>query len=326
MAAPWMFRSLSVALLAACAGLTALSGCGGSAPPKDNKKDEKKEEPKPVPKANPNPGTTPDPQPQPPQSTLGEVEPAADQAATAFLRDLVQGQPKADALSAAFVKVIGKPVQFESDKAKGYSADAAVDWLRRAGDGVAFNPALHRKQAGDVVYVRGSISGARLGKDPNKTGAYSLRLVREGGAWKADWLSLSSVEAAAVPGAPTPEAAAQQFAVVAFVETVADLNGMPKEERAPLIAAAVTPALRASWAPPFDQDKAQGYDYSPGKIVLEVTKIGGGTSSFTVARAGDTPEFSAVLTKPAGKKAYTVKLVRGTGPHEWLVSEVVEAK
>lgn len=324
MAAPWMFRSLSVALVAACAGLIALSGCGGSSPPKDDKKDEKKE-PKPAPAPDPNGKGSSTPTPQPPQSTLAAVEPAAEQAATAFLTDLAQGKAKADALSPSFVKAVGKPAELPSDKAKGYSPDAAADWLKRVGQGVTFGLALTRHQAGDVVFIRGSISGARFGK--GASGGYSLRLLREGGAWKVDWLSLTSVDVTAAPAPPaTPEAAAQDFAALAFVETVADLHGMPKEERAPLIAAAVAPALRAAWAPPFDQDKAQGYDYSPGKILLEATKIGGGTSSLTATRAGAAPEYTVVLTRPAGKKTYAVKLAKGPGPHEWLVSEVTEQK
>jgi hypothetical protein len=141
-----------------------------------------------------------------------------------------------------------------------------------------------------------------------------------------DWLSLSSTEQVGPTMAPTAEAAAQEFAVGAFVETVADLNGMPKEERLPLIASALTSELRQKWAPPFDQDKQQGYDYSPAKIGTEATKIGGGTSSFTATRAGDLPEFRVELTKPKGKVAYVVKLTNGTAPHEWLVSEVSEAK
>ncbi len=101
---------------------------------------------------------------------------------------------------------------------------------------------------------------------------------------------------------------------------------MTKELREPLIAAAMTPALRTAWAPPFEQDKQQGYDYSPAKIGTEATKIGGGTSSFTASRVGDLPEFTVELTKPAGKKKYTVKLLKGTGQNEWLVNEIVEAK
>ena len=330
MAAPWIVRSLSVALFVACAGLAALPGCGGSSPPKDNKKDEK-QEPKPAlqpaPGPNPGPGPTPNPQPQPPQSTLAPVEPAADKAATEFLTDLVQGKAKPEALSASFLKVVGKPLAFDSDKARGYSPDMAADWLRKVGEGVNVGLALTRQQAGDVVFIRGSIGGTRFGKSANPTGGYSLRLVREGGAWKVDWLSLTSVDATGPSAAPaTAEAAAQDFAAVAFAETVADLHGMPNETRAPLVAAAVTPAVRAAWAPPFEQDKAQGYDYSPGQILLQATKIGGGTSALTVARAGAGPDYTVVLTRPAGKKTFAVKLVKGAGPHEWLVGEVTEQK
>jgi hypothetical protein len=320
-----MFRSLAVALFAVGVGLASLPGCGKPAPPKDAKKDEKKDE-KPNQTPNPNPNPAPNLNPGPPKNTLGEVEPAADQFATAFLTDLVQGKAKAEMLSVDFMKAVGKPVVLPSDKAKGFSPDAATAWLNRVGEGVTIGLALTRKQAGDVVYIRGVMSGMRLGKEANKTGGYSLRLVKEGGAWKVDWLSLTSVDVAATPAAPTPEALAQEFAVVAFVETVADLNGMGKDERPPLIAEAMTPALRVAWAPPFDQDKNQGYDYSPGKIGIEATKLGGGTSSFTAVRVGDLPEFTVVLTKPAGKKSYTIRLTKGAGPNDWLVSEVIEQK
>jgi hypothetical protein len=201
-----------------------------------------------------------------------------------------------------------------------------VNWLKRAGDGVNFFPALKRQQAGDVVYIRGTVAGARLAKSASKSGGYSLRLVKEAGAWKVDWLSLSSTDIAGSVTTPTPEGVAQEFAAVSFIETITDLDGMPKDDRAPLIAAAMTPALRTAWAPPFDQDKNQGYDYSPAKILTETTKIGGGTTAFTSSRVGDLPEFKVELTKPTGKKAYTVRLIKGAGANEWLVNEVIEAK
>ena len=326
MIAPWMFRSLAVALFAVCLGLAALPGCDKPAPQAD-KKDNKKDEPKPEPGTNPTPPTPPAPGPEgPPKSTLGEVEPPANKAAEDFISAMNQGAAKADALSAAFVKAVGKPLVFPSDKEKGFSADAATSWLRKVGDGVSINLPLFRKQAGDLVYIRGSISGPRLGKEAGKTGSYCLRLLKEAGAWKVDWLSLSSVDEVAPAPLSTPEAAAQGFAVAAFAETVADLNGMPKDERAPVIAAALAPALRAAWAAPFDQDKAQGYDYSPGKLGTEATRIGGGTTAFTATRVGDLPEFKVELTKPAGKKTYVVKLVKGAGPNEWLIADVTEAQ
>jgi|GEM_PF-1753461 len=326
MTAPWLFRSLIVALFAGCVSLVALSGCGGSAPPPST---EKKEEPKPNPNPTPNPNPNPNPNPGPPvppKNTLGPVEPEADAAATKFRNELVQGTAKADSLSAAFLKVVGKPLVLPSEKTMGYSPDAATDWLKTVGMGVTIGPEGTRRQAGDVVYIRGGMSSTRFGKEANKTGEYSLRLVKEGGAWKVDWLSLTSVDLTFVAAPPTPEAAAQEFAVVAFIQTIADHKAMTTETRAPLIAAAMTPALRTAWAPPFDQDKNQGYDYSPAQIIPAATKIGGGTKSFTLSRVGDLPEFKVELTKPAGKQTYVVKLVKGTGPNEWLVSEITEAK
>ena len=317
MTAPWMFRSLAVALFAVCVGLAALPGCNGPAP-KPDKKEEKKDEPKsgeaPVTPGAGTPGTgTPDA--PAPKSTLGPIEPEADQFATAFRRDVVMGTAKADALSAAFLKAVGKPLVFQSDKDKGVSTGSAESWLRKVGEGVNFGLETKRPdQAGAVVYLRGALQ---------KPGGYCLRLVKEGGAWKVDWLSVSAVEGT-VTAPPTPEGAAQGFAVAAFVETVA---GMPDEVRAAPLAAAVTPALRAAWAPPFEQDRSAGYDYNPAALVRKATnEIGGGTTAYTAARVGDLPEFKVELTKPAGKKTFVVKLVKGTGPSEWLVSEVTEAK
>ena len=328
MTAPWMFRPLAAALFAVCVCvcLAATTGCDKPAPQaekKDDKKAEKKDDPVPAPQPDPKPAPQPD---VPPKNTLGPVEPAADQAATAFLSALIHGTAKADALSAAFLKTVGKPLVLPSEKAVGVSADAATTWLKKVGEGVSFGLALKREQAGDMMYSRGSFSSPRLGAAAGQTGSYALRLVKEGGAWKVDWLSLSSVDTFIVPTPPTPEGAAQTFAVAAFAESIADLNGMPKDERAAVIAAALTPALRTAWAAPFDQDKNQGYDYSPGKLVTEAIKIGGGTTAFTATRVGDLPEFKVDLTKPAGKKTYHVKLVKGAGPNEWLVAEVTEAQ
>ena len=124
----------------------------------------------------------------------------------------------------------------------------------------------------------------------------------------------------------TADAAFQEFAVTAFVEAMADSTVMQPADRAPVIAAVMIAPLRAAWGPPFDGDKAQGYDYSPTKLALQATQLGGGTSSFTATRAGDLPEFKVELTKPGAKRTVTVKLDKGAGPGEWLVKEVTDAK
>ncbi|MCS6865176.1 MAG: hypothetical protein RMJ56_13410 [Gemmataceae bacterium] len=312
-------RLVAVGLLATAAGLVALSGCGKPTPRSTTNPD------------TPNPSETPttkptsndSPQPSPP-TTLRPVEPSASEAQTAFLRDLIGGQADATRLSQGFVRVVGKPLVFPDDKKLGYSPSNATSWLKAVGEGLTLGAELQRQQAGDVVFFRGSVSGPRFGKEPGTTGGYSLRMVREQGTWKVDWLSLSSAEMPPRPAATTPVQAAQDFVVTAFLETVCDLHGLTRQQRAPLIAATLAPELRTQWAPPFEQDLKDGYDYNPGKIGLEAVKIGGGTSTFTFTRSGDAPEFHAELTKPAGKKNYLIKLTPGNSPMEWRVRDVSE--
>jgi hypothetical protein len=329
MTASLVIRRSAAALLAVALGLATLPGCGSQQA--GNKDEKKAETPNPNP-PNPNPtdpNTTPKPPSEPPKPKLGPIEPAAATARDGFLRDVGSGMVKADVLSAAFLRSVGKPLILDSDRAKGYSEDAATSWLRRVGEGVSFFPSLKQDQVGDsLVYIRGSFTAQRLGKEAAKGGGYCLRLIKEGGAWKVDWFSLSSVDTGDVvtTAPPTPDGMAQSFAAVAFAELAADLNGMPKDERLIVLAAAMTPELRAAWAPPFEQDRKAGYDCNLLVLGTKAVEIGGGASALTATRTGDLPEFKVEFTKPAGKKTCTVKLAKGAAPHVWLVSEVPEVK
>ncbi len=322
MTAPLVVRRAFVALLMASLCAVAVAGCGGQAPQPAKKDDEKKADPAlTIPNPNdPKPAPKPEPKPPegPPKSTLGAVEKDADEFATAFRRDLIQGTAKIDSLSPAFLKAVGKPWSFPGDDKAGYSTNNAASFLNRVSQGVNFGLEIKREQAGDVVYLRGALQ---------QPGGYCLRLVKAGGAWKVDWLSVSSVDASSVTTTPTAEGAAQAFAVSAFVETLADLSDARKDDRHLLLAAAMTKELRGKWAPlVFDQDRKLGYDYGPAKLATEAVKIGGKTTAYTASRVGDLPEFKVELTKPGEKKALTVKLEKGAGPNEWLVSDVIEAK
>ncbi|MBP3958274.1 hypothetical protein J8F10_23755 [Gemmata sp. G18] len=319
-------RRAAAALLAALLGWAALPGCGGSAPQAE-KKDEKKDEPKKGPDADPKKGPDADPKKSPtpvaePKNALGPVEPAAATMADAFLKDLGQGTAKADALSPALLKAVGKPLELPDDIKNGVSPDAATRWLKYIGEGYTFSLVLDRQQAGDAVYWRGQVNGRQL---PPAGGGYSLRLIKDAGAWKVDALVITSVEIKGRIATGTADAALQEFAATSFVELLADASGMEPKNRAPALAHAMVPALRVSWAPPFEGDTKQGYDYSTGKLTVKATEYGGGTKEFSVSKIADLT-FSAELTKPAGKKTIVVKLVKGTTPGEWLVSEVAEAR
>ncbi|VTR90968.1 unnamed protein product [Gemmata massiliana] len=325
MIVPLTSRRAAAMLLAVLLGLTALPGCGGSTPQAE-KKDDKKEDPKKGPDADPKKGDA-DPKKGPstiiePKSVLGPVEPDADKMAMTFLKDLGQGIAKADALSSAFLKDVGKPLELPDDIKNGVSTDAATRWLKYIGEGYAFSLALDRQQAGDVVILLGQVNGRQL---PPAGGGYSLRLIKDAGAWKVDALAITSAEFKGRIATGAADAALQEFAATLFVELLADSNGMEPKNRAPALAHAMVPALRVSWAPPFEGDTKQGYDYSTGKLTVKATEYGGGTKEFSVSKIADLT-FSAELTKPSGKRTVVVKLVKGTTPGEWLVSEVSEAR
>lgn len=317
MTAPRTFRAL--ALLLACACAAALAGCGPKT--KGDKKGDDPNKKVEVPVPVPGPGDKKDDTPAP-KSTLGAAEKGATDAATAFTRALGTGAATTDALSTAFLKAIGKPLELPSDKEKGYSADNAGTWLKRAGDALTFGLPIKQEQVGETVFVRGTVSGPRFQAN---TGSYCLRLVKEGGAWKVDLLTVSSADNGTVTAPETPDGVSQAFALAAFVELAADATGLARDERGLALGAVLAPELRAKLAGPFDSDKAAGLDFNRGALVTAAVKIGGGTAAFTATRAADGPTFAVELTKPAGKVRYTVKLTKGTGAHEWLVSEVTEA-
>lgn len=298
----------------------ALPGCSGNKPQaenKDDKKDKKEQpnEPKGGSAGDTKSGNTGSSSPVlPVQPAKVDITSGVGKEAVDFLQAVKAGTAKADQLSASFTRLIGLPAELPSDKAKGYSTDAAADWLRHVGSGVGFGLPLQANQAGDVALFRGALVG--------KPGSYCLRMVKEGPAWKVDWLSASSVEAKGGAPAANAEAMLQEFAAAAVFEAVCDKDALGKDERAAIIAAGLTPALRAKWGPPFDGDKAKGYDYSPAQLAIEAGKIGGGAESVSFTPQGDAA-FRAEVTRTGGAKAaYLVKLTKGGTPGQWLVESI----
>jgi hypothetical protein len=298
----------------------ALPGC--NKPPAENKDDKKEKKEQPGEPKGGNPGGTGSDNKGsgspvlPAQPAKVDINSGVGKEAVDFLQAVKAGMAKADQLSASFTRLIGLPAELPSDKAKGYSTDAAADWLRHVGGGVGFGLPLQANQAGDVALFRGALVG--------KPGSYCLRMVKEGPAWKVDWLSASSVEVKGGPAAPpgNAEAMFQEFAATAVFEAVCDKDAMGKEERTAIIAAGLTPALRAKWGPPFDGDKAKGYDYNPAQLAIEAGKIGGGAESVSFVPQGEAA-FRAEVTRAGGAKAtYLVKLAKGGTPGQWLVESI----
>lgn len=306
----------SAAVIAAAGLALALAGCGKGDPakPADSKPADGKG------------GTTPPPASRQPAdgqpgtsgpAMLGPQDPA-QKAAEQFVTDLRAAADKpgpvpaelVNRLSPAFRKVVGKPLLTDADKQRGYSPDAAGEWLRRAAGpltGIGL-PTGYGSPAAAVF----------VGSFGNGTGRLLLRMVPADGGWKVDWFGLGTAKAVELK--PTsPDGPYQDFAAQAFLDALTG-TATPKEDRALLLGAIISPKLRKAWAEPFDQDKARGYDYSRAKLVELADKLGGGTTAYTRTPTGG-DQFKVELTKGKDTKAYTLKLTKGTGPGEWLVDE-----
>lgn len=311
---PQTYRVAGVLTLAAGL-LIALPGCGGEHP-QPSKADEKDKKGNRQGDARDHPKDKPSVTlPGPPRKV--DLDSGVGKEAVAFLKALNEGSAKADRLSAGFVKMIGLPAELPTDKSRGYSMSAAESWMKQVGGGATFGlPSGFA--GGDAAVLWGGFQGQ------GRTGDYSLRMIHEGGAWKVDYLALTS--ASFTPSTASgggPEGEYQRFAARTVGGVLCDKTGMPKDDRALALAAGLTPALRAKLAEPFGSDREQGFDYNRGKLLLEAGKIGGGAESYSVAQQGDAPEFRLEVTKPGGAKSnYSLKLLKGTTPGQWLVDGI----
>ena len=98
-------------------------------------------------------------------------------------------------------------------------------------------------------------------------GGYLLRMVKESGAWKVDYLVLTSANYTAVTLAGSgPDADYQRFAVTALAGALCDKNGMPKDDRALAIAAGMAPELRSAAGRAVRFGQGPGLQLQPRQI------------------------------------------------------------
>lgn len=284
-------------------GLILLAGCGRPRPAKPT-------DPGNDPKAGPvTPAVTPGTAPQgvaSPQAPAGGPGPVgrddpAHQAAEQFMVDLrgaagTGTAPLLARLTPDFLKAIGRPVAFAAEKEQGYSPSAAGGWL-----------------------VRASGPLATVGAFNNGAGRLLLRVVPADGGGKVDWFGLGTAKTADFKPA-NPEEAAKEFAALALLDAVtADGQVLSRDDRLPLVAAAITPRLKVARAEPFSQDKDRGYDYSPGALGRYVDGLGvAGAEAYTRTPTAD--GFAVTVTKGGAAKSFTLKLAKDPA-RGWLVDD-----
>lgn len=299
----------AVLLLAA----VALAGCGKPDPAKPADPPPKADSPKAGPPS-PKPGFDSAGNPAPPVQRLvtpsapaGAADPAR-LAAEAFVKELAAGQLPPDLsakLTPAFLKVIGKPLYSDAERYAGFRATAAEGWLKRAGAALA-----------GVSPPSGS-GGVFAGTFGNGAGRYAVRVATADGGPKVDWFQLGTAKAGD-PAAGSADDAARDFAAVSFLDALTAGGPVTREDRLPLLAATLSPRLKAEKAEPFGQDKAQGNDYNPGALGRWADGFGGPADGFTRTAAG--PDgFSVSLMRGGQPKGYSLKLVKEADG--WRVDE-----
>jgi hypothetical protein len=146
------------------------------------------------------------------------VPQAATDAARDFLAKLVQGNTKAalEAVAVSFRKEVSGPLTFEDEKKLGYSNSDTEKYLREATAGA--NGSEIRSQtsspSGNEVSIRGSLSG-------KETRLFSLRLAKEGDAWKVTRFLAGRVAGSGVPtDSGTPELAWARETALDFLDAL----------------------------------------------------------------------------------------------------------
>lgn len=234
--------------------------------------------------------------------TPADPKAAAQKFVTDFLTAVKAQKATADQLTADFKKAVAPPLASD-DAAKGYSDLRAADYLVKWATVTADEPKV--ELAGDVAFAAGK---------PGPGGRLLMRLAKDGGAWKVDWLSNGPTSATDVKLDGGEDTAGVQFTVAAFTDAALKKDYI-------LAAGLVAPDARARMAPPFKADEALGFSRSLFQRKVEAefgpadrAVVAGTNRSGTAATV--TVDLAAAMTKTA----LEVKLSKGTKPGAWLVA------
>ena len=315
-----MNRAVLTRLASLAVMLVALAGCGRGEPPRSEPKapEDKAQAPAQPGSASPQPGA---PSTSAGPGPISPMDPR-QRAVEDFIRDLRAAAnpgpvppPVVERLSPNFLKVIGKPTLTAAAKAAGYSSDAAADWLGKAGRGLTSVgiPTGHAG-AGAAVFI-GSFNNDKVAD-----GRVLVRLVQAGENWKVDWFQPGSVKETGALKPANADEAFQDFASQAFLDAITAEAMLSADDRAPLLAALLSPRLRQALAEPFSQDRERGYDYSRARIAQIINEWGHGTTTYSRTRTAP-GQYRVEITREGKPRAYSLKLVKGPGAGEWLVDE-----
>jgi hypothetical protein len=230
------------------------------------------------------------------------ADPNAAVAAGLFVKDFLTavhaGTATAAQLTPQFKKVVAEPV-FDADKQLGYSDSVADNWLKQYRGKLPSFTTSSPGTDGDAAFFTGTVPA-------EKPVQLAVRLVKSGGGWIVDWLSVAEVGPVTLPADAAPTFAAAAFLAALLAGNDTQAAGLMALE------------TKKQLAPPFGGETRP---YSPGILKTKLDGYRGPFTGFTIAKA-DGNIVTGELTGAAGKKAFALTLVPGERPFDRLVADV----
>ena len=225
----------------------------------------------------------------------------ARQAADEYLKELGAGKVTPDRLTTEFAGVVSRK----------RAADEINDWLGGF-KGASFVVA-EESRFGDAVAVRGRMQA------PGQAQAFALRLVKDGSAYKADWLHRSDRQGSEIKNQSDADLAAAQDTVRNFLDV---LFGGDHRLAHALMAA----PWKKSLSPPAPADQRDGYDYGPGFLTAKTRQWSGGILGYTFTKSELDPNkttatFTVELAAESQKATVIVKAAKDPATGRWMVTD-----
>jgi len=226
----------------------------------------------------------------PPPPTPVKMPAGAEDAAKAFLADMVAGKADPAKLTVGFKKIVASPTM-EADKDRGYSDWEAEHYLKTKVAGKAGPLKLAYPLNADTVIVT--------------TGAAFLKLVKEPSGWLVDWVHIGPSGDRVWPVDTTGAA----FVLAGFLDTVHTSNLLLSE-------ALLSPGQKARIAPPLDDvDRKRGYNRSI--LNQKLAAFAGSSANYKIERIN----LNEATGKLGDGRPFTVKLAKGVKSGEWLIDD-----
>lgn len=224
--------------------------------------------------------------------------PTARQAADGFLKALTDGQASPEQLTSWFKKQSSKPIaELETaDWLAGFKGTTFV-----VGEEVKF---------GNTIVLRGRAESS------SQKDAFTLRVTKEGDAFKVDWLQRSGYLSSGISSPSDAELAAAQDAVRNFLDLL--LRGDLRQAQALMT---VDWKKSESPLPPGAKSK-DGFDYDTGFLARAMIAMKKDFSSYGIKQSElngtkDGATFSVEMDNGPMKSPYTVKAKKIDG--QWLI-------